>query len=230
MNKEIKESIKNVVLSGMTIKHPYKSEISSWYSDISISSYNGFYSIHPFSVKFANIDDAVNYFCNQAFTSKNVGYIQSRLFDKKILNDYDHNLENPDKELKKLFIEEGKLVDEEAKALDIKLIEFPKAEDALKEFNLLIQNFNPLTIVKELRNFEEKYSVLDPFIGMSYNYQYEIDGSKHDFGSGFDYENYEPNDDSYLELDSTYEMIFDHIQISFRIRGDEEFYFFKVNP
>jgi CMP-N-acetylneuraminic acid synthetase len=65
--------------------------------------YDGFY--HVDHTRFSDIDQAVDFFITEAFTSKNVGYIQSRLMNKNLLGEYD--LEKPTSKIKNLFQEEG---------------------------------------------------------------------------------------------------------------------------
>ena len=50
---------------GFKIEFPYKSEINQWYSNISINKYRDYYEISPMSVKFYDIDEAVDYFLNE---------------------------------------------------------------------------------------------------------------------------------------------------------------------
>ena len=111
-----KNSIKELLEFGFEIKFPYKRTINSWYSDISISKFEDSYTVSPQYTTFYNIDEALDYFLDNAITSKNKGYIQGRL-DKKIDLEGDYNIEHPDEELIKLFEEEGKIVDEEFKNL-----------------------------------------------------------------------------------------------------------------
>ena len=90
-----KEAIKQVLRMGSAVSLPYKAEINQWYGEIKINKIDEFYIIQPSWIKFYDIDEAVNYFCSEALTSKNVGYIQSRLDDKGYNFEIDYNLEKP---------------------------------------------------------------------------------------------------------------------------------------
>lgn len=184
------ESIKKMLNNGATISVPYKNEINEWYSDIKIlKSSKSTYNAHRKT--FYDIDDAVNYFYEQAYTSKNKGYIQNRLVDKGLLDpDDEYSIEYPDKKMKKLFLDEGKLIDEEFKKLNIKLKEFPKLSDAKKEIKD-VENFTNFNSLKKfIINFQKKYSMLDIYIRLSCNYQYENNNSTENYTTnGFKIEN-----------------------------------------
>jgi len=95
----------------------YKTKINDWFSNIEIYSLNHRYYV--FCYVFDNIEEALDKFCDTAFTSKNIGLIQRRLQDKGV--DFDeYKLENPDAELIKIFEEEGKLLDQEYEILNQK--------------------------------------------------------------------------------------------------------------
>ena len=152
----MREAIKQIIENGGTIKVPYKREISSWYGEVSIYKIEDFYFIQ--NTKFSDIDEAVSYFLNEAYTSKNKGFLQDRIVKKGLLDGDDVlSIENPTDELKKIFEEEGRIVDEEAKKFNIKISKFPKESDALDEFIKIVKNFNESTIRNELVQFE-KYS------------------------------------------------------------------------
>ena len=114
-----KQSIKEMLEVGATIKVGFKEEINSWYDEYSIHKSNldfgSKYYISPTMKGFENAEEAINEFCEHVFTSKNVGYIQKRLHEKGIDFENDYDLERPTKELREIFAEEGKLVDEEYK-------------------------------------------------------------------------------------------------------------------
>lgn len=115
----IKQSIKEVVDIGATVKFSFKSSIDSWFSEYSLHKahpeFGGGYYLYPTMKKFENIDEAVDVFCEIIFTSKNIGYAQDRLRDKGIDFENDYDLERPTQELIELFEQEGKLIDEEYK-------------------------------------------------------------------------------------------------------------------
>lgn len=114
-----KQSIKEMLEVGATIKVPFKERIDSWFGDYSIHKSNlgfsGKYYIFPTMKSFENAEEAIDAFCEQVFTSKNIGYIQERLREKGIDFENDYDLERPTKELREIFAEEGNLVDEEYK-------------------------------------------------------------------------------------------------------------------
>ena len=181
-----KESIKGVIEMGGTVSMSFKTRISDWYDDIKISESNEeggkVYWIHPFSIRFCDIDDAVNYFCNETLTSKNVGYIQDRLREKGLIDD-DTDLERPDAKLKKLFKDEGELVDQEAKSLNI-IIKPPLfKDDALIEFEEIINNFDKKTLVSNLIEFKRKYITIDPFINIGFVFSNPRNEKDDDFTS-----------------------------------------------
>ena len=165
VNSSTKEGIKSVLQSGGKIVISHKYEISQWYHEASIhvdkDTHNTFYIIQPKYIKFVDIDDAVDYFCDMAYTSKNIGYIQNRLMDNGILSD-DVDLENPNEEIINLFKEEGKIVDEEAKILNIKIKKFPTKSSAKKYFiENIIENFNIDNINEKIKEFQKKYMVIN---------------------------------------------------------------------
>ena len=117
-----KQAIKDLLEMGVTIKFPFKSQIDSWYSDVSIHKSdflgdinNPIYYISPYMKYSHDVDEIVNKFCEEAFTSKNIGLVQMNLMKKHPSFEEDFDLEKPTKELREMFIEEGKLVDEEYK-------------------------------------------------------------------------------------------------------------------
>jgi len=108
----MKEAIKKILKFG-SVEIPYKTQIDQWYSKIYIHTYEGKYCIYPGSYMYSDIDEAVTTFMRKALSSNNVGYIQERLQKKGINFEMDYDLENPDDEVKKMFEDEGKIVDEE---------------------------------------------------------------------------------------------------------------------
>jgi hypothetical protein len=102
---------------GCKISVPFKEKISDWYSNIEIYRTRAFddkryYFISPMGEKYLEPKEAIKEFCKIAFTSKNVGYIQTRLVDKGLDMDR-YDFEKPTKQLKKIFKDEGILVDKE---------------------------------------------------------------------------------------------------------------------
>ena len=114
----LRESIANVVKTGGRISVAYKTKINEWYGDLTLyhSDYRKKYVVEHYQ-EFENIDAAVDLFMQKAYTSANVGYIQNRLKKKGIDFEADYDLEKPSKALKKLFADEGKLVDSEFNSL-----------------------------------------------------------------------------------------------------------------
>jgi hypothetical protein len=223
-----KEDIKELLEFGFKIEFPFKDKISSWYTNISISKYENYYDIYPYSIKFYDIDEAVNYFLDKAITSKNKGYIQGRL-DKKYNFEEDYNLEKPDDELKKLFEDEGKIVDEEAKKFDISVKKFPKVKKAVEDFEIIIKNFDIDTISNDLLEYEKKYSMLNVYISNSF--VYEPDGTiahyTHKYrhsGNDITQENLE--DHKSQKIDG---YKFKNIEISFTMRGNDEYHSYEIN-
>ena len=168
----MRESIKKIIQLGASVSLPYKSEISSHFGDVKIYKLDDEYIIHPHYTRFYNIDDAVGFFCNLAFTSKNFGYTQIRLFDKGLLNDSDeHSIENPDRKIKALFKTEGKLIDEEFKLMNIYVKPFPTKKEAYDELKILIESYTDIESLKNLViNFKRKYSMLGVYINISAKY------------------------------------------------------------
>ena len=186
----MREAIKKIVKNGGTVSVPYKKEISEWYSEKTIVEYKPEQTYLADSKVFYYIDDAVDYFCDVVYTSKNKGLIQSRLDRKGLLHtDEEYSLENPNKKLKKLFAEEGKIVDEEFKAFGVNVKKFPKLEDAKKEI-LLIKDFTSVDKLKKfMRDYNKKFSMLDIYISFNCNYDYEIDNDIHPYSvAGIDFE------------------------------------------
>jgi len=122
----MRESIKLLLNNGLSFSIGYKSEINDWYSDFKLfkvwdryKKKEIYYSmIEGGHKQFDDIDEAVDYFMEMCFSSKNKGLIQERL-DKKIdfENDERYDLEKPSEELIELFEIEGKIVDEEYKLM-----------------------------------------------------------------------------------------------------------------
>jgi hypothetical protein len=122
----MRESIKLLLNNGVSFSIAYKSEINDWYSDFKLfkvwdryKKKEIYYSmIEGGHKQFDDIDEAVDYFMEMCFSSKNKGLIQERL-DKKIdfENDERYDLEKPSEELTELFEIEGKIVDEEYKLM-----------------------------------------------------------------------------------------------------------------
>ena len=112
----LKDAIKLILTWNGSVNVPFKNEISDWYYEYTIYKYVNdalmvSYNISPDGTKFFDVDEAVDYFCKHAFTSKNAGIVQKRIMEKGF--NLEDRLEKPDQEIKNLFAEEAKLVDEE---------------------------------------------------------------------------------------------------------------------
>lgn len=221
-----KESLKEILESGISFQFPHKKNISSWYGELKCYKYDNFY--HVGMTKFSDIDQAVDFFLTEAFTSKNVGYVQSRLMERTDLGEYD--LGKPSKRIKDMFEEEGKIVDEEAKTWNLRSIEFPKPEEAVSEFHDLVKILTPDNIKSSLGEFEKKYATLDPYISLSY--KYDVEGSEYGYRTTFDFSDFsieDMNEAKFRDDLPQHKMKWNCLRISFRVKGDEEFYFFDLN-
>lgn len=171
----MKDSIKKVIQMGGTISLPYKTEISCWYSEIKIHKYNKSYIISPNYIEFFDIDDAVNYFCSESMSSKNYGYVQGRLVKKGIIGDQSEcDIENPDEKLIEIFKEEGKIVDEEFKLMNIEVKPFPTIDEANEDIEKIIAEYTNIDSLKKLLNdFMNKYSMIGARLSFSAKYKYD---------------------------------------------------------
>jgi len=223
-----KEHIKELLNFGFKIEFPFKDKINSWYTNISISEYEKYYNIHPYSIKFYDIDEAINYFLDKAITSKNKGYIQGRL-DKKINFEEDYDLEKPSKELIKLFEDEGKIVDEEAKELNIFVKKFPTVKTSIKDFESIINNFDINTISESLSFFNKKYSMLDIYISSSFVYEPDgtIDHYTHEYRSSGN--KITSKTLEYCKSQKVNGYKFKNIEITLKLRGDDEYHRYEIN-
>ena len=218
-----KEAIKHLVTNGAIIEFDYKEKISSWYSKIKIYKLDNFYYVERPYIKFADIDEAVNYFCSIAFTSKNIGYLQNRLRDKKLVGE-NTDFEKPSTKIRKLFKEEAKLVDEEAKSLNITVKEFPKAKDAISEFKVLADNATIDTLKDKLTDFDNKYSTRNPYISVSC--VYDVEDSIYGYRAEFDYEDISPEiiEEYKSKSISNNKMTWKCLEIVLKVDGDGEYY------
>ena len=183
------DNIKSLLSLNTQIKVSHKRKINEHYGELSLYKLNDelgneYIVTHPY-IKFSNVDEAISFFCYHAYTSKNVGYVQQRLFDKKLLNEDVHNLEKPNAKVKALFEAESILVDQEAIELGIKEPKaFPTEAEATKELNSIMKSDDLAVISEELKKFNAKYSMLDIYIHISAFYDAETRGHKHDYSIG----------------------------------------------
>lgn len=213
-----RESIKDILESGGSVELPFKSSIGEWYSNIKIYCLErGQYVIHPQYQKFSNIDEAVNWFLRESITSKNVGYIQSRL--SKMGVDFEsYKLDDPN--LKSILDKEGRIVDDEFKKMNITINPFPKKVDAIKEINLLTKEISIDNLVEKISAFENKYITLDPYINLSFIYEYDNNGNLDEFESGINYNSF--NIDLYNErLNRSDTIKYKNARISIKVRGSK---------
>lgn len=224
----MKQSIIDIIEKGGTISVPHKSKINEWYGELKISKLGkNEYVIQPYWQKFSDIDDAVNWFMDKGLTSKNKGYIQNRLRDKGLLDD-SCDLERPNEKIKKLFREEGKIVDEEAKLLNIVIKPFPKEEDAIADIESLVKNLTVSNLKDSLSEFEKKYMTLDPYISVSFVYDTETSGKKHEYSSGIDYESFsEKVYNRYKNLDKR--CVYKHVNLTIKLRKSDEYKRYNLN-
>jgi hypothetical protein len=166
----LKEHIKKLLETGSSISVSYKTKIDEWYGSMKIcrlydnelGCYE--YIIEPGWKKFVDIDQAVNEYCYYGYTSKNFGYIQNRLNDKGLI-DEEENLEKPSKEIKKLFREEGKIVDEESKAFNITTpIKASTNKEVEADFRSIFSKIDIDLLSTELLKFKKKHILSDPYI------------------------------------------------------------------
>jgi hypothetical protein len=169
-------SIKELLELGATIKFPHKSKINEWYSEVEFYKYKDRYCISNHK-DFTNIQDAISYWSEVVFSSKNYGYIQKRLSYKIDLEQFD--LEKPNKKLINLFKEEAKLVDEEYSKLNIKKYTEPSIKDAIRDIKLF-KNINSGKMLSEyVHKFRTKYEPLGNYINLVASF--ELEGYTHDY-------------------------------------------------
>lgn len=84
----MKTAIKDLLQKGLIVTAPYKKDMADWYSDVKIYNGSGFCSVigDCFYKKFDDIDKAIDYFIEQCMSSKNLGYVLSRLARKGLLS------------------------------------------------------------------------------------------------------------------------------------------------
>ena len=210
----MKQSIIEIIERGGTISIPYKTKINEWYGELKITKLDkNEYVIQPYWQKFSDVEDAVNWFLNEGFTSKNKGYIQGRLDDKGVkFSDYD--IENPTKEVKDAFKKEGKIVDNEAKSFNITIKPFPKVEEAIEYFDKMIKDVTIDNLVDLLSEFEKKYMPLDPYISLKYVFTYTRDGELNEFSSGMNYDDFNKEDYNRIINDKSMLKSFDNFKYS----------------
>jgi len=211
----MKESIKKLVEMGMGVRFHHKCSIDDWYGDIKIYSYDTDFGV-AYSVdrpdahtkRFYDVGMAVDYYIYYAFSSSNIGYLQSRLDKKGLINEDETDLEHPSDEVISLFEAEAKLVDEEFKLFDITLPEFPNEEDAIKELSQIV-TLDIHAFREALIEFARKYSVLGVYI--NFTFIYDKDGHEYPLGisfSGFKPDTFEKDRVEYVHGEAEYKSLF----------------------
>ncbi len=116
---KLSEAIKKIVETGGIVEMAHKSQIDEWYGSVKVykSTYSGKYFIEHGYGEYKTLDEVIDKFMDLAYTSKNIGYIQKRLDAKGVDFESEYDLENPSDELRKMFKDEGVIVDEEFKEL-----------------------------------------------------------------------------------------------------------------
>lgn len=212
-----RESIKDILENGGSIELPFKSSINEWYSNIKIYCLEkNRYVIEPQYQKFSNIDEAVNWFLKEATTSKNVGYVQSRL-SRMGVNFESYELD--DLGIKSIIEKEGKIVDDEFEKMDIIIRPFPKKSDAIKEINSLPKEISIDNLVEKISTFENRYITLDPYINLSFVYEYNNNGNLNEFTSSIDYNSF--NIDLYRDRFNRSGITYKNIRIVIKVRGSK---------
>lgn len=227
----MRDSIKKILEMGGTISFPYKIGINEWFGEIKISTYKNRFIISPRSIEFFDIDECVNYFCSEALSSKNYGYVQERLSDKGMITDNDeYDLEKPTNRIKKLFKEESILVDHEFSLMNIIVKPFPTKEEAENELEIIMVNYTYVDSLKNLLDgFNYKYSMID--IHMSFRAKYKYGDGK-DYSSGFKLSSL--NDENILKYkdmshfkDKT--TVFDGFELSVSISNNDNYKIYELN-
>lgn len=169
----MKEEIKKIIELGCSISIPFKPTINSWFSELKLSKLSNTKFILSNNIQFNNIDDAIDYFLLEGFSSKNIGYIQDRLIKKGVFFD-DYDLEYPNDKTKEMFDNEGILVDEEFKKFNITLKELPSEEEGIKEIEELVSNITTVDdFVDKLSKIYTKYYSCDPRFNILFVYEME---------------------------------------------------------
>jgi len=217
-----RESIKDILKHGGSIDVPFKSKINDWSSSMKIYSHrSNLYIVDPHHQKFSNIDEAVDWFISKGLTSKNIGYVQSRLSSRGI----DFESISP-KEANILIKEEGKIVDAEFQKMEIYLDPFPPKSDAIKDAKEIINGISIDNLSKRMADFENKYITLDPYLSLSFVYEYDANGKSNKFESKVGYETF--NRSIYQEHLNRPDIKYKNIKIAIRI-GNSESIFHNLN-
>ena len=211
----MKETIKKLIKEGISISYPYKQSLSSWYSDIGISVTNKSYYVNHKT--YYDIDDAINNFLLLAYSSKNFHQIIKKL---TLPIDFEYPDELSD-EQKTDIKNAKKLVDKDFKKMDIKTKKPPKKSDAFNDFDSIIKITDINKFGKEVDNFIKKYSEIDVYVFLSFNYH--SDKEDNTFGSTIDAERL--TEDVYYnkineKMSSDYKFI--NISLSIKVLNDRK--------
>lgn len=215
----IKDSIKELLFSGSTIEVPYKEKLEDWYGKVCITQLEDKYIVQNPWTTFYDIDEAVDYFCSMAYTSRNIGYVLDRLKKKRLISKYlgDGDFKNPNVKFLSLIEKEKIEVDKESILMNLSEFKERSVERAKEDIKKIVKNYHPDDLVEQLSIYMKEYSTLGPFIGLSFVYK----NGDHDFSSSFDWESFTTKglEDARKEWDG-----FSHLQMSFHLNGNIEFF------
>ena len=217
------DAIKKLLNNNSSISVPFKNKIDDWYSEINISRLGEKYVISQGQMIFYNIDEAIDYFCDLAYSSKNKALIQTRLFDKGLI-DEDFLI---DSNKMRLVDEECELVDEKFKKRFNKVKEFPDEITATNEIAAVVdfEDINKLRIF--LENFERKYSMFDVFLSLTTEFTYIDDNdNEQTFSSGFGLDLL--TEEHIKEHKENEKLVFSHVNLTFDFLGHNNFKRFKL--
>ena len=180
---DIRLALKSVLSSGGRISVPYKSKINEIYGEIVVYKsekervpiYTVAKNITEYQ-EYYDIDMAINVFMTEAYTSRNFGYLQERLKGKGVVFK-DSDFETPNREVRKLFRNEAKIVDKDFEDMGIERVKFPTIEEAEKAAEELSKSSKD-EIHENYMNFLKKYSPLGIYSNFSANYLVEYSKGK----------------------------------------------------
>ena len=139
----------------------------------------------------------------------------------------EHEIEYPTSRMENLFKEEAKLIDEEFEKLNIVIKPLPLKEDAIKEIQELVDNFDVNTFQDKLYEFKRKYISIDVYIGLSFVFETVTNGSTHDFSTSFDIKSFNKKIKSLSSEFWGKAGKFKNIRVSFRV-DNSDFIFYDI--
>jgi hypothetical protein len=143
----IKDSIKELLFSGSSIEISYKENLDEWCGNIRISQLgDSEYVVSNPWIIFHDIDEAVNYFCSNAYTSKNMAYILERLKKKRLISKDldDDDLQSPTDKFLALIDKEKVEVDKEASLMNLSEFKEKSVEQAKEDIKKIMKNYHRL--------------------------------------------------------------------------------------